>query len=70
MQVVRFSKQIVDKRSNSSDIQVFALCWAVLALSAVAVDKNYEYAKKLLNIALNKAKRCECEIVYCWRQEF
>ena len=60
MQIVRFSKIIIDKRINSSDIKVFALCWAALALSAVAVDKSYECAKKLLNIALNKA-RSECE---------
>ena len=58
MQVVRFSKQIIDKRSNSSDIKVFAFCW--VALSAVVVDKNYECATELLNIAWNKAI-FECE---------
>ena len=57
-QILQLSKLLIDERSISPDIKVFALCWEALS---EAFQSNYEHAEKLLRTAWEKASQLECQ---------
>ena len=59
-QILQLSKLLIDERSTSADIKVFALCWEALS---EAVQSNYKHAEEVLKTAWKKASQLECKNV-------
>ena len=57
-QIQQVSKLLIDERTISPDIKVFALCWEALSEAA---QSNYKHAEEVLKTAWEKASQLECK---------